>query len=71
LGGGLNVLTHSDLYRLVALATDKEVAWLVPLVLDAASDAGIINVDDRVFHARRKAIRYAEHLAAGDDGAQA
>lgn len=59
--------TRSDLYKLVALADDEEVAWLVPLVLDAATDAGIINVDDRVFHARRKAVRYAERLAAGDE----
>lgn len=60
-------LSQSDLYKLVALASDEEVAWLVPLVLDAATDAGIINIDDRVFHARRKAVRYAERLAAGDD----
>lgn len=41
------------------LLTDHQFCVVLLAALDAALDSGIINPDDRVFEARRKAVRYA------------
>jgi hypothetical protein len=46
------------------LLTDEQFIVVLMSALDAGLDTGIINPDDRVFEAKRKAVDYVKHVRA-------